>query len=148
MPSLPEDVCGTEEIVEGRPFTREEQATWDAGQESLKRTVPNLNDALGRLITLNTALIGGGMIVAKGEVIPFEFGVVVLALFFASLLVAMSGLWPRKRLLRMDYLHEVERFRNEVLARKDTCMKVAGILFIIAIAASLTGLVVKGPLHQ
>src|SRR5690348_14612362 len=62
-------------IEEGESPSAEEVAVWEAGQDAWKKTIPAVDDTLGRLATLSTALLGGGLVVARADVLPFWWAV-------------------------------------------------------------------------
>jgi hypothetical protein len=131
-------------VIQGEPLTARERAIWEAGREAAKNTVPTLNDMLGKLVTLDTALIGGGLVVAKGETLPFWVAVAVLVLLLVSLGAALSGLWPRRAVLNLGDLEQIEAFDREVIHRKTDALTCAGIAFAAAVTLAVLGLIGRG----
>lgn len=128
-------------MVAGEPLTPHEEAVWRAGQDAVRNTVPALNDLLGRLVTLDAALLGGGLVVARGDVLPLWAAVPVLAALLASLFAALAGLWPRRALLDLGDLDRLRQFEADAVTRKADALTVAGLALAGAAAAAVAGVV-------
>src|SRR4051794_11246241 len=77
-----------------RLCTAEEAFFAEWGRESLKQTIPFLNDAIQKLITLDAALIGGGLLLGPHkDVLPPGGRVFALGCFVLSLLFAVVAAW-------------------------------------------------------
>jgi hypothetical protein len=61
------------------------------GRETLKDTIPRLDAALQRLITLDTALLGGSIFFVSSDILPHGFRLSAMFAFLASLAVAFYG---------------------------------------------------------
>ena len=61
---------------------------------------------------MDVALIGGGFIVAKGDVLPYWWGVVVLSILVASLIAVLCGLMPTKGQARPHALGGLEAYQT------------------------------------
>ena len=75
-------------------LTDDELSAYDNAGKSTEQTIPVLNDFLQKLATLDSAMIGGGLLIAKGDILPIQFGIFALLILTASLLCAIIGWKP------------------------------------------------------
>lgn len=66
----------------------------DVWNRSFEGTVTRLNDALNRLMTLSTAMVGGSLVLLKEDICYGWFRVLVTFLFFLALTFAVVGSVP------------------------------------------------------
>ena len=87
-----------DEVIDGESLGEPPQEAMfyvSLGEEHLKRNVPLLNEFLKQLVTLSTALIGGGMFFLKDT--PLMSPAVkklIMACFLVSLFVSLIGAIP------------------------------------------------------
>jgi hypothetical protein len=146
-PGLPEAVHGHCEVLTTRPTTPEEDDLYDAARRTVEQSVPTLNEFLGRVLTLDAALIGGGFVVAKGDVLPYWWGVAVLTSLFASLLAALYGLSPTRGMVAPYALGGLELYRafqQRVSEKKRRAARCAAVALAVAFGVGLLGMIAKG----
>lgn len=130
-----------------RKPTAEEQAAYESAVKAREQTIPVLNDYLQRLLTLDTALVGGGFLVAKGDVLPYWCGVAVLALLVSSLACAAYGLLPVMGFVRLHApggLHAYQKWEDGVILKKNQAMVFGSAILVAALVVGVGGLVAKG----
>ncbi len=132
------------EVITAGVLTPKEQAAAEYWQKAAANTVPLLSEALGRLVTLNTAFIGGGLVVARAEVLPFWAAAVVLLLQFASLMCAGYGLWPRTAVLDDNRLSVILAFRQRAIDNRAGPLAWSAGLFVLSLVVAFAGVVSKG----
>lgn len=138
----------THTAVECRPLTADEAATYANAVKAREQSIPALNDFLQRLLTLNSALIGGGFVVAKGDVLPFWCGVAVLAVLVLSLCATVFGLLPVRGHVAAHAVNGLDAYKTwetGVMEVKRRAVVGAVALLAIAFAVGVAGLAVKGP---
>ena len=121
----------------------EEVRLHELGEATRKGNVPLLNDFLGRIVTLDTALIGGGFAAAKLDALPIWSCLTLVVLLLASLLIGMDGLRPRGHKIDTSLYLEIERIERITLARKNSELKISASLFVAAILVAVLGFFVK-----
>jgi hypothetical protein len=84
------------ELVSHRPLSPDEEYWMAVGQEGHKHSLTRLNDAIGRLLTLTTALTGGAVLWLK-EVCPDWARFPAIGLFVAALGLAVWAAIPHGR---------------------------------------------------
>ena len=109
-------------------------------KESLKATGPAHNDTLQRIMGLNVALIGGGFLIAKGEIIPPGWSVIVLAILVASLAFALYGIAPKGGVVVLNDPDAVADFERSSLSRKQAAVKRSMASLFAALAIAVVGL--------
>lgn len=140
MPSLQTDSSNSAWVA--RKLTSEEKVILKVAEDSIKETIPTLQEMLGRFITLDTALIGGGFALVKSEVIAREIAVTSVLFFLASLAFALWGVWPVKWTFRFAVLHEVKKFDADIKSRKTIAVSGSGVLLILGLIIAVIGLIV------
>lgn len=131
-----------EDIPVGRLATPWEEFLLGQARESFKQSVPSLNDVLGKLLTLNTALIGAGIVALKEQILPFWGGVVAIALVLASLGATLAGLFPHSWTVRPNDPDEIYRIERAVAEWKTWCLRLAFGGLGAGLLASLLSLVI------
>lgn len=134
--------CELHGIAAGVPDT-EVPYYMELSLSNRKGSIPYLNDFLGKLLTLVTALIGGGFVVARGDVLPTWSMLIVVVLLFMALIAVLSGLMPRAWRHHPHDLAAVADAEMKTLTRKYKSIKVAVGFFIAAIAWAIIGLFAK-----
>ena len=98
---------GVQGVDEGRFLDANEQWASDFFDKARETIVPTLNDLLGRLATIDAALIGGGFVAAKGDALPYWCAVAVVLLLMGSLLLALRGLYSGWRMIDSSDLEQI-----------------------------------------
>jgi hypothetical protein len=83
--------------------------------DAIKQGIPRLNDTLGRLLTLSTALSGGAIALLKEDVCYGWWRVVAAVLFFLALACSTIGIIPfssRVAHIPVEIKDEIERIRR------------------------------------
>jgi hypothetical protein len=127
--------------------TAQETAAAERAAKAIDESLPLQNDFLQKLLTMNVALIGGGFLLAKGEILPYWFGVATLATLMASLIATLLGLAPEEGkgdIYSHETVKEYQRFEKRRMAKKTAATKWTLIFICAAFAVALTGLMVKG----
>lgn len=83
-----------EHLPVSRPPNEDEKLWFDVRREAVRQSVPRLNEAIGRLLTLATALAGGVLAFLKDDVCPAWYRVAAGGCFFVALAVAAWGAMP------------------------------------------------------
>lgn len=81
--------------MKGKPALAEAMFYYQWGEETEKAVPGQLLDTLKQLVALNTALIGGGMLGLRDDIMPAWCRLIVLGLFILSALAAIWGIVPR-----------------------------------------------------
>jgi hypothetical protein len=145
---MPEAAVHRPPRATARPLTAQESATLTAAVKTVEQTVPTLNDFLQKLLTLDAALIGGGFVVAKGDVLPYWWGVAVLTVLVVSLAACLIGLLPTRGSVNLYALGGLEAYRRweiGIIEKKKTAMLVGGCALVLAFAVGVLGMIAKGP---
>lgn len=100
-PTAPPDVQTVDgvayRVTNDRACTADEEFYVRLDEDTIRQSVPRLNDALARLLTLTTALAGGTLALLKDDVCTGWGRVLAAACFFASLVAAAVGTVPFQR---------------------------------------------------
>lgn len=103
-----------DEILQGQPADPYDCFLLDWGQETVKQTIPRLTEALQRVSTLATAMLGGSLFFLKDDACPPAFRVAAMLAFVAALAAAYHGTLPHTEPMRMNDPRSVERFKAKV----------------------------------
>lgn len=118
----------------------------EQAKKAFENTVPGLNDYLGRLLTLTTALAGGSFLAAKEELVPRPFAVAVVSVTLFAVAVSAWGLMPIRSGMWSPFHNadEFEHFEKRVIRRKLACAWASAGAMIIALLVAVAGLAVGG----
>lgn len=127
---------------EGVPPTDEEifYTTW--GQETVKNNITLCNDILKQLITISSALLGVSIIydhIVQSETLKMF----VLLSFFASLIVALIGLLPYEKKVRLDTPADIKAHKQKALEHKRQFLWTSAITLLIGFALIICELLFK-----
>jgi hypothetical protein len=145
----------------GNSAEKEAEVTWEANAPTLaesaayaravkttEQTVPLANDFLQKLVALDAVIVGGGFVVAKGEVLPFWAGLLALTFLLGSLGFAIYGLRPIRRDVDVYGLNGIVNFiayERDVVAKKELAISWSTRLLFAAFIIGVVGLAAKGP---
>src|SRR5579859_1321922 len=87
----------------------------DWAKETVKRTIPFLNETLRQLVMLNAALFGGAATLLDKGKIGAGFQTALLICFLLSLFFAACGMLPYQGQARMTVPDEVRRHKAQAL---------------------------------
>jgi hypothetical protein len=126
----------------GQKPTNEDDFYLDWGKESLKNNIKLSNDVLKQLITLSTALLGLSIIyekIVENEILR----VIVMILFFLSLLLSLLGILPYEKKILLNSASQIKQHKVKALKHKRFYLwfSAAGITFGFAII--LAELIIK-----
>lgn len=127
-------------------LTDDELSAYDNAGKSTEQTIPVLNDFLQKLATLDSAMIGGGLLIAKGDILPIQFGIFALLILTASLLCAIIGLYPRKVCGDRNALGGLQWIQDReirIAAAKGWLMFASVSLVAVAFLVSIAGVAAK-----
>lgn len=119
----------------------------DAARTAAKNSAAVVNDMLGRLVTLDSALIGGGVVISKGEVFPVWWSALVLACLLTSLAVSLWYLMPRRGRFAegcsLDDLEADRVSRNNALHCKADALYFAAAAMLLGMGVALLGVLLR-----
>lgn len=130
--------------VQSRLASARDQFLLQWGRESLKQSVPAINDVLAKLLPLLAALFGGALVVIEKSVVTSNCGVVVLVLLLLSLCAVLAGLYPRRWGVGSD-LDNVLTVELRAADRKALFLRIAFALLALAFVAVIIGVLVAPP---
>lgn len=132
------------EPIQGEPLRADEQIVCAAWDDGYRQTIPRMNDVLGRLLTLSTALAGGSMVLLGKDVCEPWLRAAATLLFAAALVTSTIGVIP----VSVNYGTDcIDTMRDEI--RRATINKtwrvwLSVILIVAGILAATIGTLVKG----
>lgn len=105
--------------------TNEDEFYLNWGKESLKNNIKLSNEILKQIITLSTALLGLTIIYEK--IVSVEIlRIIVLLLFFISLVVSLLGVLPFEGTISLNSPTEIKEFKRKVLKHKRIYLWISG----------------------
>jgi hypothetical protein len=110
------------------------------GRDSFKGSAPALNDVLGKMLTVSTAVLGAGLAGAIGfktEAVPFWGVLVALVLVLGSLVATLAGLYPREWSARLNVPADVLDAETAVIGHKARCLRWAFRLLVSAFVTAI-----------
>lgn len=114
----------------------------DWGKESLKNNIKLANDILKQLITLSTALLGVSIIYEK--IVENEnLRVVVLILFFLSLILSLLGILPYEKKVALNSASKIKEHKEKALKHKRIYLWLSGAGITFGFAIILAELIIK-----
>lgn len=88
------------------------------GQETIKKNIENAHGVLTQLLTLNTALIGGGVAFMKPESISSTWLGISLFLFFMGLVFSFLGVLPHETKVNPISPSKIREHKESALQKK------------------------------
>jgi len=134
------------DVKVGTPLTTDEQSTLDAAREAVRNSVPVANEVLGKLLAVDAALVGGGVIIAKGDVFPTWWAAVVMAPLLVSFACALMGLMPRRGRLDLTdlaQLMDTQSDTSRAVRRKSNALFAAVVALFSALILAFVGVVLR-----
>jgi hypothetical protein len=127
----------------GRLPTAEEDYYLEMGREHAKKSIATLNDFLQRMLALNTALVGGSLVLLKPEVAPAWSRWGAVALFVLSLGASLWGAMPFSAPTPLDSPPQIRDGFEQAASFKDWCVRFAVLTllagFLVAIVGVMAG---------
>lgn len=130
-------------MKKGRLLTRREKFFLDRGFAALENSIPILNDSLGRMVTISSAFIGGGFILAKGEVVPFWAAAIAIFSMAICLIAATFALLPKIDRIQLSDPDDCERSERETIHRKYNVLIFVYLVLVFAIGIAFFGMLYK-----
>lgn len=134
------------EVIEGREATPQEIEIDDEFKANEKRNLAVQNEFLKRLFTTDTAMLGGGFVLAKGDVLSHSWTVATMVLLFASLGLTLYGLAPNEFRMGSTLIESRLNYMNARVAagvKKAWCVKWSTICFVTAMLVGVLGVAFK-----
>lgn len=147
MQTQPLDNTQKWEVIECREATPQEIEIDDEFKANEKRNLAVQNEFLKRLFTTDTAMLGGGLVLAKGDVLSHSWTVATMVLLFASLGLTLYGLAPNEFKMGSTILDSKLNYMNAREAagiKKTWCTKWSAICFVTAMLVGVLGVAFKG----
>jgi hypothetical protein len=144
------DVCAPMDssplrVIENLPFDQNAYDLIEEHKAANKATLSVQNEFLSRLVTLNTALIGGGLVLSKGDILGKWWSVGVISILLISLVTAVAGLAPASFTSKHPFptVEAAEEFYEAKLRRsrqKELLSWAAAGLFLFAMLVGVVGM--------
>lgn len=115
--------------------------TW--GEETAKQTIPRLNDALQRMSTLATAMLGGSLFFVTADVLAAGFRATAMTFFLAALVASFYGLLPKSEVISLGDPAAIRRFKVGVAAHRQKWLSLACLALCAGFGVAVFGAVVK-----
>jgi hypothetical protein len=129
-----------ENEVLGREPTAEEEELVAWAEEAVRKGLHSVNEALGRMVTLLTALLAGSAALLVQVPMPKGCKGAAVALLLIALASALWGSLPREALLAVNCPDDVRAERERGAAFKMRCLRVASVALVLAFGFAFLGL--------
>ena len=106
-----------------------------------------MNEFLQKIVALDSIIVGGGFILAKGDVLPYPWTIITLSVFVLSLAAAFAGLFPVAITYDEDTAQGVRDYKTAAVwvgKFKGWCMWGAVGLMLTGFVVGMGGLIAKG----
>jgi hypothetical protein len=113
------------------------------GRELQKGGFVLINDSLKQMVTLNTALLGGGIYLLKDELIVPTARILAMIPFFFSLIVAFFGMIPSRIQLDLSCPEDIKDSQEAAMKSKMLKLSVAGFLLILGLVVAAIGVILR-----
>jgi hypothetical protein len=114
-------------------------------RESIKQTVPYLNDLLQKLITLISALFAASLVAIKENIIDKWFGIGGAFVLLVALGMAITGIWPRTKTLQLDCADQIKLAESNVSNRKSFWVQMTLVFLAISLLVFVFGFLALPP---
>lgn len=128
-------------ILSERELTPDERLWLDVRAESVKATPARVSDALGRLLTLATAMAGGAIGVMKDDVSTGWGRAAATAMFFVAVVAAAVGSLPRTAVMPTFPAADIRDAVRRAVGFKERCAAVAVVFLTLGVLAAVAGVV-------
>jgi len=139
MPELPlSEILTADSEVSVHLTTPDEQIYFDISDDAIKQSLPRINEALTRFITLSTAMAAGALGFLKDEVSTGWGRILAAAFFFSALGSAVIGSIPyltRSRRELGEIIADVER----IIVWKRRWLWACCALLLLGFVAAISG---------
>jgi len=129
--------------VQSTPPSEEELFYLRWGEETIKKNIENAHGVLTQFLTLNTALMGGGIAFMKPESVSAAWLGVSLSLFFSGLVFSFLGVLPHETKVNPVSPTQIKEHKELALLKKRRLMwgcaaATGGGLAVLAIGVIIT----------
>ena len=124
----------------GRRLTLEDTFYLSWAEESLKNTLPFLNDVLRQLVTLSSTLLGGSIAFISINMIGPRYHYVATISFFLALITSFIGILPRRGSVSFQDISQNQHDLEAALNWKLRLCRIAGVLIAFGFLAIIVGL--------
>lgn len=131
----------SESIQCGVP-TREQELTQAIADEGLKQSIPRLNDAIGKMLTLATAMAGGSLAFLKDDICP-PWGRMAAGFFFILSTAAAAFASIPYSSQSSPALEDLDAQFKSACAWKRNCLRVCYGLLLIGFFFAFAGTLAK-----
>jgi hypothetical protein len=123
-------------------------SAWDqflvsVGQDTYKQMIPRLDAAYQRVITLNTAMIGGTIYFVGADQLNHAFRLASMILFFASLGCALVGGRIFNEMVPLNEARAIEDFHRRVTESRYRWLGFSYWLLFSGLAVAALGVVCR-----
>lgn len=133
-----------EDLIEGETASPDHAFYHDLGWERLRGNAGQLLDSLQKLAALVAALIGGGLVALRDELMAPGWRVAAIGCLVAALAAAMAGLVPLTRSdVNPHYPDQVKRRDERLCRRRARALVAAGVLLLAGFVVALAGMAVR-----
>jgi hypothetical protein len=124
--------------------SEEESFYYRVGWETIEALPGQYLDTLQKLSTILVAIIGGGMLGLRDDLMSIGFKIFLLLAFIASLAVALLGIMPlTKSNLAPEEPWTIRQHREDLIKRRSRCLVWSCLLMLVGFLIGLLGLIVR-----
>ncbi len=117
----------------------------EMGEELYKKTIPFLNDVLGKLLTISVTLSGGTVFFLGDRTYPNGMRIVVVFMFLLAFIMAFMGIIPYRVSIRYCCPDEVRETVTSAIWWKDGYIWGSSIFIVLGIILAAVGFLVGTP---
>ena len=125
-----------------KPLTPEDEFYLEWGRETQKASISTTLDTLQRLISLNGTMLGGSLLLWQTLSSPSWMKPACCILLLLSLLAAFWGALPSSQDVDPDDPAAIKKFKERLLSRRNTWVRVSAGLTSLAFILALIALAI------
>jgi len=130
-------------MQKGKPISADDEFLLQWAKESKKANIALANDVLGKLLTISTTVVGGGVIFLNKSIISTYLIGPILILFLSTLILALLGVLPYQAAVDLSSPTEIENHKSKALKNKLKYIKISSFCFIFGLLLAIGGVVYK-----
>ena len=123
--------------------TEDDEFYLEWARETQKKNVSIANDALQKLVTLDSALLGGSLTLYDKTILPEWIHPMVVLAFFISLILSVIGTWPSDKSVDQRSPTEIKEAKNGILRTKMNLLLGAGLCLCMGFVFCIFGFVMN-----
>ena len=112
------------------------------GKENAKEFIKNANAALGQLLTLSTALLGGSIAFWANIPIDVHYRFVVVAMLLSTVLVCLFSAMPSEGTMDLKSASDIRAYMEHVFAYKRKRLRIAKWSLFASLIIMMFGLII------